>query len=76
MSERFPRLTAAEVERVLAQGGFERVSQSGSHRKWWHPETNRTVIVPVHKGRSLPIGTLGQIVSASGIPATMWCKRR
>ncbi|RIK01356.1 MAG: hypothetical protein DCC46_02070 [Armatimonadetes bacterium] len=72
MSKRFPRLTASEVEKVLSRHGFELVGQSGSHRKWWHSGTHRTVIVPLHQGRALPIGTLRQIVTASGILPSEW----
>jgi len=62
-----PRLTAKEVERVLSANGFVLASQKGSHRKWWHPETRVTVIVPEHAGKQLPIGTLRQIMRVSGI---------
>jgi len=67
MPERFPRLTAAEVVRVLRSHGFELVSQRGSHQKWRHPETRRQVIVPAHNGRQLPLGTLRSIVEGSGL---------
>lgn len=75
MSERFPRLIAAEVEKVLSRHGFELVAHKGSHRKWWHPGTHRTVIVLFHQGKQLPLGTLRQIVAASGIPVAQWRKR-
>lgn len=72
MSERFPRLTGAQVEKVLSLHGFGLTAQSGSHRKWWNATTRRKVIVPFHQGRELPIGTLRQIVAASGIPRSEW----
>jgi predicted RNA binding protein YcfA (HicA-like mRNA interferase family) len=72
MSERFPRLTAKEVEKVLGRNGFELVGQSGCHRKWWHTGRRATVIVPSHAGRMLPIGTMKQIVKTSGILLRDW----
>jgi len=68
MAQRQPRLTADEVIRVLRQNGFILVSQRGSHQKWRHPDSGRQVIVPFHKGKSLPLGTLDSIVEGSGIP--------
>ena len=67
MPERLPRLRADEVVRILRRYGFGLVSQRGSHQKWRHPETGKQVIVPYHKGRQLPIGTLNAIVEGSGI---------
>ena len=68
MSPRAPRMTATELERLLARHGFELVSQRGSHRKWQHPDTHRHVVVPLHKGRQLPIGTLLHILKGADIP--------
>ena len=68
MAGRLPRLTADEVARALRRHGFILVSQRGSHQKWRHPETGRQVIVPYHKGKQLPLGTLNSIIDGSGIP--------
>ena len=68
MSPRAPRMTAMELERLLGSHGFELVSQRGSHRKWRHPDTGRQVVVPLHKGRQLPIGTLLHILKGADIP--------
>ena len=67
MAQRLPRLRADEVTRVLRRHGFELVSQRGSHQKWRHPNTGRQVIVPNHRGRILPLGTLNSIIDGSGI---------
>ncbi|MFH1638828.1 MAG: type II toxin-antitoxin system HicA family toxin [Chloroflexota bacterium] len=58
MSQKLPRLRANEVIRVLGQHGFDLVSQRGSHQKWRNSETGKQVIVPYHKGKELPLGTL------------------
>ncbi len=68
MAPRVRRMTAAELERLLARHGFELVSQRGSHRKWRHPERHLQVVVPRHKGRPLPIGTLLHILKGAEIP--------
>lgn len=72
MSERTPRLTAAQVERVLSRHGFRLVSQRGSHRKWRQDERRRQVIVPMHGNRPLPIGTLRNIMAAADLPPDAW----
>lgn len=68
MAQRFPRLTASEVVRILQHHGFILVSQRGSHQKWRNDATNKQVIVPYHKGRLLPLGTLRGIIEGSGVP--------
>jgi predicted RNA binding protein YcfA (HicA-like mRNA interferase family) len=72
MTPRLRRLTAREVETLLRRHGFELVSQKGSHRKWRHPGSGLQVIVPEHKNRPLPIGTLHNILSNAEIPDDEW----
>jgi predicted RNA binding protein YcfA (HicA-like mRNA interferase family) len=52
MSERLPRVTAAEVIRVLEKVGFLLVRQSGSHRIFKNTG-GRRVTVPFHSGKTL-----------------------
>ncbi len=72
MAGRIRRMTAREVETVLQRHGFEFVSQKGSHRKWRHPQSRRQVIVPQHRGRQLPLGTLRTILVNAEIPEPEW----
>ena len=72
MSDRRPRLTAQEIIRVLKAHGFSLVSTRGSHQKWRNNQARKQVIVPQHKGKVLPIGTLMSIVKGSGIPDEVW----
>ena len=58
MSSRIRRMTAREVESILSQYGFQLISQKGSHRKWRNELLGLQVIVPEHRGKTLPIGTL------------------
>ncbi|MBC6453044.1 MAG: type II toxin-antitoxin system HicA family toxin [Hormoscilla sp. SP5CHS1] len=69
---RIRRMNADDTERILARYGFELVSQKGSHRKWRNPEYKLQAIVPYHKGRDLPIGTLRNIMVSANIPETEW----
>ncbi len=72
MSPRVRRLNARQVESLLRDHGFQLVTQKGSHRKWRHPEQRLQVIVPDHRGRDLPIGTLRNILTAAQIPEDQW----
>ncbi len=68
MAPKQARLKAQEVTRILQRHGFVLVSQRGSHQKWRHPDTGKQVIVPYHKGKELPLGTLTSIIDGSGVP--------
>ena len=59
-----PRLSGADVVRVLERAGFAFRSQRGSHRKLRHAD-GRTVIVPMH--RELAPGTLRSILKQAGL---------
>ncbi len=69
---RISRMNASEVEKILQQYGFELVFQKGSHRKWRNVERQLMVIVPYHKAKDLPIGTLRNIMLGADIPETEW----
>jgi len=68
MAQKLPRLKADEIIRILQRHGFILISKRGSHQKWRHPVTAKQVIVPFHKGKQLPLGTLKSIIEGSGIP--------
>ena len=72
MKKRTLRMTARDVETLLRRYGFEFASQKGSHRKWRHPTSGLQVIVPEHRGRQLPLGTLYNILSNAKIPEGHW----
>jgi predicted RNA binding protein YcfA (HicA-like mRNA interferase family) len=52
MSEKFPRVTALEMIRVLEKAGFSLTRQSGSH-KIFKDQRGRRVTVPFHPGKIL-----------------------
>jgi predicted RNA binding protein YcfA (HicA-like mRNA interferase family) len=69
---RIRRMNADEVEKILQRYGFVLISQKGSHRKWRNLERKLQAIVPYHKGRDLPIGTLRNILTTADIPDHEW----
>lgn len=68
MAQKLPRLKASDVIKILQQHGFILISRRGSHQKWRNNDTAKQVIVPYHKGKQLPLGTLRSIIEGSGIP--------
>ena len=67
MAQKLPRLSAEEIIHILNRNGFSLISQRGSHQKWRNTDTGKQVIVPYHKGKALPLGTLKSIIDGSGI---------
>jgi predicted RNA binding protein YcfA (HicA-like mRNA interferase family) len=65
-------MTAREVTQVLSRHGFALHSQRGSHEKWLKLGTKVSVVVPTHKVRTLPIGTLRAIQKGSCLPDSAW----
>ena len=63
-----PAVTGAELVRALERAGFERVRQRGSHVSLRHPDAPaRRATVPVHRGKTLPRGTLRAILRGAGL---------
>lgn len=52
MTDRLPRISAADAVRVLEKAGFYLARQSGSHRIYKSEEGKR-VTVPFHSGKEL-----------------------
>lgn len=65
MSERLPRVTAAEIIRVLEGNGFFLARQSGSHRIYKNQEDKR-VTVAYHAGKILHPKVLRSILQDAG----------
>ena len=61
MSPRLPRVTAAQVIRVLDRRGFSLARQSGSHKIYINEAGNR-VTVPFHAGKLLHPKLLARIL--------------
>ncbi|KQC04985.1 MAG: type II toxin-antitoxin system HicA family toxin [Methanomicrobiaceae archaeon] len=63
---KLPALTPQKIIKILEKRGFVLSRIKGSHHLFYHPETKRRVVVPVHK-RDLPAGTLLEILKQAGI---------
>lgn len=54
-----------DIIRRLEREGFVLVSVSGSHHKFRHPQTRRTVIV-IHPKKDLAVGTVRSMYRQAG----------
>lgn len=53
--------------KLLEANGFLYKRSKGSHQLFYNPETNATVVVPVHSGKDLKKGTFMAILKQAGI---------
>ena len=67
MADRLPRVTAAEVVRKLRRNGWSLSRQSGGHAIYTHPTKPGIVEVPMHSGRTIPLGTIASILAQAGL---------
>ena len=58
-------MDAKEIIKILKSHGFIKKSQKGSHEKY--VKDTKTVIVPKHGKKDLPMGTIKSIEIQSGI---------
>ena len=63
MSPKYPLLPSGKIVAALKRGGFEQVSQKGSHLKM--ARDGRVVIVPMHD--EVARGTLKSILEQAGL---------
>lgn len=67
MSEKLPRIDCQELVRVLERAGFVRKRQKGSHLHMWRETDRKRVTIPVHQGKTVPLGTLRAILRDADI---------
>jgi predicted RNA binding protein YcfA (HicA-like mRNA interferase family) len=63
---KLPRLTPQKIIKILESRGFVLDRTKGSHHVFFHPESKRRAVVPVHR-KDLPVGTLIEILKQAGI---------
>lgn len=63
---KLPSITPEKIIRALKKKGFVLDRVKGSHHLYYHPETKRRAVVPLHK-RDLPKGTLLEILKQAGV---------
>ncbi|MBN1812739.1 MAG: type II toxin-antitoxin system HicA family toxin [Anaerolineae bacterium] len=67
MSPKLPSVNARQLIQALKNAGFEEQRQRGSHLHLKRDSDGKRVTVPVHKGRSIPTGTLRAILRDADI---------
>ena len=67
MSPKLPSVNARQLIRALERAGFQERRQRGSHLHLKRESDGKRVTVPVHKGRSIPTGTLRAILRDADI---------
>ena len=60
-------MNAREMIKLLKENGFVEVSQNGSHKKLFNPETKETIIIPVHGSTELKKGLEQKILKQAGL---------
>jgi predicted RNA binding protein YcfA (HicA-like mRNA interferase family) len=68
VSERLPRITAAELLRALQRDGWTIVRQKG-HAQLKHPTKPGRVTIPVHPRIILNLKTLSTVLEQAGLSA-------
>ena len=67
MSLKLPRIGCLQLIRVLKRAGFQERRQRGSHLAMHRASDGRRVTVPMHEGRTIPLGTLRAILRDADI---------
>jgi predicted RNA binding protein YcfA (HicA-like mRNA interferase family) len=53
--------------KLLELKGFQLKRIAGSHHIFFHPESKKTIVVPVHGKKDIPNGTFLSIIKQAGI---------
>ena len=65
---KLPQISGDRIVRALGRLGFREVHRKGSHVMVVHRnQPNRVAVVPVHKGRAVPPGTLRAILKGTTV---------
>jgi predicted RNA binding protein YcfA (HicA-like mRNA interferase family) len=67
MSPKLPRISGQQLIRALKRAGYIQQRQRGSHVHLKRDSDGRRVIVPIHVGRDVPLGTLRAILRDADI---------
>jgi predicted RNA binding protein YcfA (HicA-like mRNA interferase family) len=59
-------LSPKQIAKILKTLGFIEDHQTGSHKVFYHPETGKRAVLPMH-ARDLPKGTLLAIIREAGL---------
>jgi predicted RNA binding protein YcfA (HicA-like mRNA interferase family) len=63
---KLPSVSPHELAKALERAGFLLERTTGSHCIYYHPETRKKTIVPIHS-KDMPKGTLCKLLKEAGI---------
>ena len=66
------RLSAKQVCKILADNGFIKVRQRGSHIIIQKQTENTTITIPIPNHKQIALGTLQSIIRQSGLPKSLF----
>lgn len=72
---RLPSFKPKEIEKILLKNSFFIKRQTGSHRIFYNPGTEKLAIVPFHS-KAIPRGTLKSIIRQSNLSRRTFLKRK
>lgn len=72
MSSKYPVLPPSRIIKVMQKFGFVKISQKGSHAKYFNKETGKTFIIPIHY--EIAKGTLKSILEQADIDLEIFLK--
>jgi len=61
-----PSISSQKLAKALVSAGFILERTTGSHCIYYHPETRKKAIVPMHS-KNVPKGTLCKLLKEAGI---------
>jgi predicted RNA binding protein YcfA (HicA-like mRNA interferase family) len=65
---KLPQVSGTRLVRALGRAGFREVHRRGSHVMLVHrSDATRIAVVPMHKGKTLPPGTLRAILKGARV---------
>ncbi len=65
---KLPHVSGTRLLRALGRAGFREAHRKGSHVMVVHRnDRTRLAVVPVHKGKLLPPGTLRAVIKGAGL---------
>ncbi len=59
--------SAKALIKILLNNGYSYTRSKGSHKVYYNPESNKTVIVPMHGKKDMPKGTFFTVLRQAGV---------
>lgn len=71
---KFPSFKPRDIEKILHKNGFILIRQTGSHRVYHNPKSDKVAVVPYHS-RDIAKGTVRSIIKQSGLDESRFLKK-